>query len=124
MFTSKTTGRVAALCLTTALNLSSPAHASPATFDGTWNVSLSANGGMLCRLVPGLSFTARNGSVQGGSHGISVSGRIGSSGDVSLTFQSSGMQGSGSGMVSGTSGSGSWTMPSLGCSGQWTARRA
>src|SRR3954449_12462879 len=103
---------------TTKLLLRAPA----AAFDGTWSVSLTANGGFLCSRVPSQTLTVQNGSVRGGS-GVSVSGQVEPSGSISLALQKSGVRGSASGTLSGASGSGSWTAPSLGCSGQWTAQR-
>src|SRR4051812_36934172 len=53
-----------------------PVHQEPkataAAFDGTWNVSLAANGSFLCSRVPSQTLTVQNGSVRGGS-GVSVS---------------------------------------------------
>ena len=96
--------------------------ATAAVFDGTWNISLTANGGFLCSRVPSQTLTVQNGSVRGGS-GVSVSGQVEPSGSISLALQKSGVRGSASGTLSGASGSGSWTAPSLGCSGRWTAQR-
>ena len=96
--------------------------ATAAAFDGTWSVSLTANGGFLCGHVPSQTLTVQNGSVRGGS-GVSVSGQVEPSGSISLALQKSGVRGSASGTLSGASGSGSWTAPSLGCSGRWTAQR-
>ena len=93
-----------------------------AAFDGTWSVSLTANGGFLCSRVPSQTLTVQNGSVRGGS-GVSVSGQVEPSGSISLALQKSGVRGSASGTLSGASGSGTWTAPSLGCSGRWTAQR-
>ena len=96
--------------------------ATAAAFDGTWNISLTANGGFLCSRVPSQTLTVQNGTVRGGS-GVSVSGQVGPSGSISLALQKSSVQGFASGALSGASGSGSWAAPSLGCSGQWTAQR-
>ena len=96
--------------------------ATAAAFDGTWSVSLTANGGFLCGHVPSQTLTVQNGAVRGGS-GVSVSGQVEPSGSISLALQKSGVRGSASGTLSGASGSGSWTAPSLGCSGRWTAQR-
>jgi hypothetical protein len=96
--------------------------ATAAAFDGTWSVSLTANGGFLCSRVPSQTLTVQNGAVRGGS-GVSVSGQVEPSGSISLALQKSGIRGSASGTLSGASGAGSWTAPSLGCSGRWTAQR-
>ncbi len=103
--------------------LSGSALAEPAKFDGTWSVSLVANGG-LCGSGTSSTLMVQNGSVRAGGSGVSVSGQVGPSGSVSLALQKSGVQGTASGRLSGASGSGSWLVSSLGCSGHWTARRA
>ena len=113
---------LAVLAFTTGVILSGSAFADPAKFDGTWSVSLVADGG-LCGSGTSSTLTVQNGSVRAGGAGVSVSGQVGPSGSVSLALQKSGVQGTASGKLSGTSGSGSWTVSSLGCSGRWTAQR-
>ena len=114
---------VVALALSAGVILSGSALAEPAKFDGTWSVSLVANGG-LCGSGASSTLMVQNGSVRAGGSGVSVSGQVGPSGSVSLALQKSGVQGTASGKLSGSSGSGSWSVSSLGCSGHWTARRA
>ena len=113
---------VVALALSAGVILSGSALAEPAKFDGTWSVSLVANGG-LCGSGASSTLMVQNGSVRAGGSGVSVSGSVGSSGSVSLALQKSGVQGTPSGKLSGSSGSGSWSVASLGCSGRWTALR-
>ena len=117
------TKTVAGLAFGIGALLSASAFAEPAKFDGTWSVSLAANGGFLCSRVPSQTLTVQNGSVRAGGSGVSVSGQVAPSGSVSLALQKSGVQGSASGKLSGGSGSGSWSVSSLGCSGRWTAQR-
>src|SRR3954469_1515995 len=112
---------VAVLALTTGALLSGSALADPAKFDGVWSVSLMADGG-LCGSGTSSTLTIQNGGVRAGGS-VSVSGRVGPSGSVSLALQKSGVQGTASGKLSGSSGSGSWSVSSLGCSGRWTAQR-
>ena len=114
---------VVALALGAGVLASGSAFAEPAKFDGTWSVSLVANGG-LCGSGASSTLMVQNGSVRAGGSGVSVSGSVGSSGSVSLALQKSGVQGTASGKLSGSSGLGSWSVSSLGCSGHWTARRA
>src|ERR687890_1189195 len=116
------TKTLAALAFTTGVILSGSALADPAKFDGTWSVSLVADGG-LCGSGTSSTLMVQNGSVRAGGSGVSVSGQGGPSGSVSLALQKSGVQGTASGKLSGASGSGSWTVSSLGCSGRWTAQR-
>src|SRR3954467_840509 len=103
---------VAVLALTTGALLSDSAFADPAKFDGTWSVSLVADGG-LCGSGTSSTLTVQNGGVRAGGSGVSVSGQVGRSGSVSLALQKSGVQGSASGKLSGSSGSGSWSVSSL-----------
>jgi hypothetical protein len=114
---------VVALALGAGVLASGSAFAEPAKFDGTWSVSLVADGG-LCGSGTSSTLMVQNGSVRAGGSGVSVSGQVGPGGSVSLALQKSGVQGSASGKLSGSSGSGSWSVSSLGCSGHWTARRA
>ena len=116
------TKTVAGLAFGIGALLSASAFAEPAKFDGTWSVSLVANGG-LCGSGASSTLTVQNGSVRAGGAGVSVSGQVAPSGSVSLALQKSGVQGSASGKLSGSSGSGSWSVSSLGCSGRWTAQR-
>ena len=113
---------VAVLALGVGALLSGSAFAEPAKFDGTWSVSLVADGG-LCGSGTSSTLMVQNGSVRAGGAGVSVSGQVGSGGSVSLALQKSGVQGTASGKLSGASGSGSWSVSSLGCSGRWTAQR-
>src|SRR3954467_4379966 len=113
---------LATLAFTTGVTLSGSVLADPAKFDGTWSVSLVANGG-LCGSGASSTLTVQNGSVRAGGSGVSVSGQVAPSGSVSLALQKSGVQGTASGKLSGSSGSGSWSVSSLGCSGRWTAQR-
>ena len=113
---------LAALAFTTGVILSGSVLADPAKFDGTWSVSLVADGG-LCGSGTSSTLMVQNGSVRAGGSGVSVSGQVGPSGSVSLALQKSGVQGTASGKLSGSSGSGSWSVASLGCSGRWTAQR-
>src|SRR4051794_32087258 len=114
---------VVALALSAGVILSGSALAESPKFDGTWSVSLVADGG-LCGSGTSSTLMVQNGSVRAGGAGVSVSGQVGASGSVSLALQKSGVQGTASGKLSGSSGSGSWTVSSMGCSGHWTARRA
>src|SRR3954451_1432637 len=116
------TRTLAALAFTTGVVLSGSVLADPAKFDGTWSVSLVANGG-LCGSGASSTLTVQNGSVRASGAGVSMSGRVGSSGSVSLALQKGGVQGAASGKLSGSSGSGSLAVSSLGCSGRWTAQR-
>ena len=113
---------VGMICVAASLILSGAAKADP-KFDGTWNVSLTSNGGLLCGMIRSMTLTSRNGSFSGSASGMSVSGQVTPGGSVSLAMQRGLISGSGSGQMSGGTGSGSWTSTG-GCSGRWTARRS
>jgi hypothetical protein len=83
---------VVALALSAGVILSGSAFAESPKFDGTWSVSLVANGG-LCGSGTSSTLMVQNGSVRAGGAGVSVSGQVGASGSVSLALQKSGVQG-------------------------------
>src|SRR3954469_13472021 len=65
---------VVALALSAGVILSGAALADPAKFDGTWSVSLVANGGF-CGSGASSTLMVQNGSVRAGGSGVSVSGQ-------------------------------------------------
>src|SRR3954454_13853589 len=64
---------VVALALSAGAILSGSAFAESPKFDGTWSVSLVANGG-LCGSGTSSTLMVQNGSVRAGGAGVSVSG--------------------------------------------------
>src|SRR3954463_16461898 len=60
--------------------------ATAAAFDGTWSVSLTANGGFLCSRVPSQTLTVQNGGGRGGRGG-GVQGRVEPRGSISLAWK-------------------------------------
>ena len=83
---------VVALALSAGVILSGSAFADSPKFNGTWSVSLVANGG-LCGSGTSSTLMVQNGNVRAGGSGVSVSGQVGPSGSVSLALQKSGVQG-------------------------------
>ena len=83
---------VVALALSAGVILSGSTLADSPKFDGTWSVSLVANGG-LCGSGTSSTLMVQNGNVRAGGPGVSVSGQVGPSGSVSLALQKSGVQG-------------------------------
>ena len=67
------------------LVLAGSAEAEPAKFDGAWSVQLVTHSG-LCDAISSTAVTIRNGHVQAGGSGVSVSGQIGPSGAISLAL--------------------------------------
>ena len=66
---------VVALALSAGVILSGSALAESPKFDGTWSVSLVANGG-LCGSGTSSTLMVQNGSVRAGGAGVSVSGQV------------------------------------------------
>ena len=65
-----------------------------------------------------------NGSVgYAGSASFTVSGKVGTKGDVTVTVARGSQSANGTGRMSETDGSGTWIAGSGECSGTWTAER-
>lgn len=109
---------VIAIGLLLATPLATPAAA--ATFDGEWSVRIASsrpecgNGGTL-------SIGISNGHVASDNAIMHASGRVGDSGNISVTLANGARRAVGSGHLSSTSGSGAWRGAM--CSGTWTAQR-
>ncbi|BCM87070.1 hypothetical protein NS228_09020 [Methylobacterium indicum] len=120
---------VAALVLCAALPASlQPAAAegrgAGAGYNGTWSVQLVTESG-LCDSRYTVALAIDGGAVRVASTeegGASVSGRIGSDGQVGLTVRHGSASGAASGRLQANSGSGTWSVSAL-CSGRWTAQR-
>jgi hypothetical protein len=99
------------------LSLASTAQAAP--FDGSWSVSVSTRSGRCGNHQFGVFIS--NGVISGSG----ASGRVTSSGSVSVSVSGAPGSAHGSGRLSRNSGGGSWRgSGSQGsCSGSWSARR-
>ncbi|WP_279357865.1 hypothetical protein [Methylobacterium indicum] len=118
---------VATLVLCAALPASlqpAAAEGRGAGYNGTWSVQLVTESG-LCDSRYTVALAIDGGAVRVASTeegGASVSGRIGSDGQVGLTVRHGSASGAASGRLQANSGSGTWSVSAL-CSGRWTAQR-
>ena len=125
MNTIRTAAAVAALAvLTTAV---APAFAAPIasakSFDGGWSVLIVTEKGT-CDRAYRYPVKIENGSVgYAGSAAFTVSGKVGTKGEVTVTVARGSQSATGTGRMSATDGSGTWTAASGECSGTWTAER-
>jgi hypothetical protein len=102
---------------------SSPLPAYAASFDGPWSVVVQTTRGS-CDPSSRFGILIRGGSVQYmGGGAVNVSGRVSSSGQVSVNVSSAGQSAYGSGRLANGRGSGTWRgQGSQGsCSGVWSA---
>lgn len=115
-------GRRALLAaIATAAALTTTSSIAAPRYDGMWSVLIHTEKG---DCDPGYRYPVRiqNGSLEdAGSAGISISGKVGSTGAITVTVSAAGKSAKGSGHLAGNSGVGSWTGGS--CSGSWTAER-
>jgi hypothetical protein len=100
-----------------------PAAAKPASFDGTWNVRLVTEAGT-CDSSYSETVAIENGRVRPIAGTGSVSGGVGTDGNVAITISRSIAKADAQGRLRSNSGSGSWKLAMLGCAGRWTASRA
>ena len=108
--------------LAATLPVSAPASART-NFDGTWSVLIVTQKGT-CDRAYRYPVKIDNGSVgYAGSASFTVSGKVGTKGDVTVTVARGSQSATGTGRMSDTDGSGRWTAASGECSGTWTAER-
>jgi hypothetical protein len=100
-----------------------PLSAKAASFDGTWNVRLVTEAGT-CDSSYSQTVAIENGRVRPVTGATSISGGVGSDGNVALTISRSIAKADAHGRLNSRSGSGSWKLAMLGCTGRWTASRA
>ncbi len=108
----------------TAISADSPAYAAP--FDGSWSVLIVTRSGS-CDPTYRYGVTITNGVIYyAGGGPVSLTGRVSSSGHVSVRVSSGPQYAIGSGRISRSRGGGSWRgQGSTGtCSGTWSATRA
>jgi len=100
--------------------VSTPSFALP-RYDGLWSVSVVTKKG---DCDPGYRYPVRitNGTLfNAGDTAFTVTGKVGSTGAITVTVSAAGKSATGSGRLAGDAGGGSWTGGS--CSGTWTAER-
>jgi len=108
--------------LAVAVPASKPA-AAKSTFDGTWSVLIVTEKGT-CDRAYRYPVKIDNGAVgYAGDASFTVSGRVQTTGAVTVTVARGNQSANGSGRLSPTGGTGSWVAGSGECSGTWTAER-
>lgn len=105
-----------------ALAVSTILACNPATagFDGTWTVSIITTRGV-CEAGMALPIQITAGRIASVLSEVSVSGRVGESGGITVSVIQGIKRAFGSGKLAETSGSGTWRGGP--CSGTWTAQR-
>jgi hypothetical protein len=107
-----------ALC---ALSLATtPAAASAAPYDGSWNVKIVTQRGT-CDSGATVPIRVSNGIIASDLSIVKVSGQVGSNGNLSVNVGHGLEHASGVGRLSDTAGSGTWKGGL--CSGIWTASK-
>jgi hypothetical protein len=106
------------------LGLSSGAHARSA-YDGSWNVAIYGQSGSCQGGLYQFSVQIVNGSIRYVGGDASVSGRVSSSGAVSVSIVTGDRSATGSGRLSANNGSGTYRGQSSSglCAGTWTGQR-
>ena len=106
---------IAASCLASTTSFALP------RYDGLWSVSIVTEKG---DCDPGYRYPVRitNGTLfNAGDTNFTVTGKVGSTGAITVTVSAAGKSATGSGRLAGDAGVGSWTGGA--CSGRWTAER-
>jgi hypothetical protein len=113
-------GFLAATAIAAASMASTASFALP-RYDGLWSVSIVTRKG---DCDPGYRYPVRitNGTLSNaGDTNFTVSGKVGSTGAITVTVSAAGRSATGSGRLAGDAGTGSWIGGA--CSGTWTAER-
>ena len=101
----------------------SPAPAGKPNFDGAWSVLIVTEKGT-CDRAYRYPIRIENGTVDyAGSASFTVTGKVGTKGEVTVTVARGSQSATGTGAMSGTDGSGTWKSAGGDCSGTWTAER-
>lgn len=123
MIRSHPIGRAAAVAVSAAVFaaiVSSPSYGVP-RYDGLWSVSIVTEKGDCDR---GYRYPIRisNGTlVNAGDTMFNISGKVGTTGAITVNVSAGGKSANGSGRLTGDSGSGRWSGGT--CSGSWSAER-
>jgi hypothetical protein len=100
----------------------SPADAVPG-YDGVWSVVIITKQG-ICDPSYRYPIRIHNGSLgNAGTASVSISGRVGKNGAVTVNVSTGDKTATGTGHLAGRSGVGSWSGGNGACSGVWQAER-
>ena len=103
-----------------ALGTAAPAAATP-SYDGLWSVVIVTQKGSCDRAYRYPVRISKGALLNDGPSLISVSGKVGGNGAVSVLVTYGDKRANGSGRLSGKIGTGSWS--GIGCAGIWEAER-
>jgi hypothetical protein len=113
---------VAALATAAALPALSPAEAVPG-YDGVWSVVIITKEG-ICDPSYRYPIRISNGNLMNaGKATVSISGRVGKNGAVTVHVSTGDKLATGTGRLAGSTGTGSWSGGNGACSGVWQAER-
>jgi hypothetical protein len=113
---------VAALATAAALPALSPAEAVPG-YDGVWSVVIITKEG-ICDPSYRYPIRISNGNLMNaGKATVSISGRVGKNGAVTVNVSTGDKTATGTGRLAGSTGTGSWSGGNGACSGVWQAER-
>jgi hypothetical protein len=110
-----------ACIVASALFAAAASNASTPRYDGLWSVSIVTEKGDCDRGYRYPIRIAHGMLVNGGSDPFAVSGRVTSSGAITVTVSHGERSATGAGRLAGNSGAGYWHGGA--CSGTWTAER-
>jgi hypothetical protein len=102
------------------LGTSSPATSAP-SFDGVWSVVIVTERGSCDRAYRYPIRISRGTMLNEGSSPVTINGRVGGNGAVTVTVSHGSKSATGSGRLNGTEGAGTWRAAD--CSGTWEAER-
>jgi hypothetical protein len=111
-----------ALALTVAAisGLASPATSAP-NYDGLWSVVIVTERGTCDRAYRYPVRISRGQVLNAGDSPVSITGRVGNNGALTVTVSHGNQRATGSGRLNGAAGTGSWSGGE--CSGTWEAER-
>ena len=109
-----------ALFIATLAGVNAPATSAP-SYDGLWSVVIITNSGSCDRAYRYPIRIAGGNLLNEGSSPVTINGRVGGNGSVTVTVSAAGKSASGSGRLNRTEGAGSWRGGD--CAGTWEAER-
>jgi len=109
-----------ALSLGLGMGMTAPATSAP-SYDGLWSVVIITDSGSCDRAYRYPVRIAGGQMINEGSSPVTINGRVGGNGSVTVTVSHAGKNATGSGRLRGAEGAGSWRGGE--CSGTWEAER-
>jgi hypothetical protein len=111
---------VLALSVATISGIASPATSAP-NYDGLWSVVIVTERGTCDRAYRYPVRISRGTVLNAGDSPVTITGRVGGNGSLTVTVSHGNQRATGSGRLSGANGAGSWSGGD--CSGTWQAER-